>query len=579
MKFALQILTVFAVISTGLVLAADSDVLRIEAERVAAIEQTKQSVIAIFGVEGEGGGSGVVISPDGFALTNFHVARPCGDWMKCGLPDGRLYDAVIVGADPVGDVALIKLFGRNDFPAATLGDSDHVNVGDWAFVMGNPFLLAADFQPTVTYGIISGTHRYQFPSGTLLEYADCIQTDASINPGNSGGPLFDAAGRLIGIVGRGSFEKRGRVNVGAGYAISINQIKRFLGYLHSGRILDHATLGATVAVDDAQRVVVTDILETSDAYRRGLRYDDEIVALDGRPVITPNDFKNILGTVPKGWRVPLSYRRDGERFDVLVRLAGVHAEGELLKKLEGSAIDPMPDPEREPHKKEKPEKKPTPIDPIEFDKHMRGPKETMPKVVQQHFNKRHGYANYHFNQQNRERVLKGWLKKPGTLSLSSDRWDLAGKTGADSDMRLELTDEGCSLQLPDSRFDWKATDDLTEDLSPEGSGGMLPALYLWRYMAVHGPEEFGDVYYQGTAPFPDREEPVDVLVAIRQGLEARFFYDPSSSQLVGMEVWADPANDPCEIRFSQYQPDSIAPGRIEVLYGDTPFAVLAIDVP
>ena len=84
------------------------------------------------------------------------------------------------------------------------------------------------------------------PAGTLLEYTDCLQTDASINPGNSGGPLFDAEGRLIGINGRGSFEKRGRVNVGVGYAISINQIKNFLGYLHSGRIVDHATLGARV---------------------------------------------------------------------------------------------------------------------------------------------------------------------------------------------------------------------------------------------------------------------------------------------------------------------------------------------
>ena len=90
-------------------------------------------------------------------------------------------------------------------------------------------------------------HRYQYPAGTLLEYTDCIQTDAAINPGNSGGPLFDAEGRLIGINGRGSFEKRGRVNVGVGYAISINQIKNFLGRLKSGRIVDHATLGARVA--------------------------------------------------------------------------------------------------------------------------------------------------------------------------------------------------------------------------------------------------------------------------------------------------------------------------------------------
>ena len=75
--------------------------------------------------------------------------------------------------------------------------------------MGNPFLLATDFQPTATYGIVSATHRYQPPAATLLEYTDCIQTDASINPGNSGGPLFDMEGRLVGINGRCSFEKRG----------------------------------------------------------------------------------------------------------------------------------------------------------------------------------------------------------------------------------------------------------------------------------------------------------------------------------------------------------------------------------
>ena len=123
------------------------------------------------------------------------------------MNDGVLYDAVIVGIDPTGDVALIKLFGRDDFPAAELGDSDQVRAGDWALVIGNPFLLATDFKPTVSYGLISGVHRYQYPAGTLLEYADCLQTDAAINPGNSGGPLFDAAGALIGINGRGSFEK------------------------------------------------------------------------------------------------------------------------------------------------------------------------------------------------------------------------------------------------------------------------------------------------------------------------------------------------------------------------------------
>ena len=218
-----------------------------EAQRVAAIEKAEGLRAGDFRPGGQGGGSGVVISPDGYALTNFHVVAGCGKAMQCGMADGKLYDAVIVGIDPTGDVAVIKLFGRDDFPRGrNWADSDAVRPGDWVFAMGNPFLLATDLQPTVTYGIVSGVHRYQPPSGTFLEYADCIQTDASINPGNSGGPLFDAQGRLIGINGRGSFQKRGRVNVGVGYAISINQIKRFLGALRGGRIVDHATLGVQV---------------------------------------------------------------------------------------------------------------------------------------------------------------------------------------------------------------------------------------------------------------------------------------------------------------------------------------------
>ena len=186
--------------------------------------------------------------------------------------------------------------------------------GDWVFAMGNPFLLATDFQPTVTSGIISGVHRYQFPDGTLLEYADCLQTDASINPGNSGGPLFNGQGQVVGINGRCSFDKRGRVSVDVGYAVSINQIKNFLGVLRSGRIVDHATLGARVAADEQGRVLVSDILESSDAYRRGLRIDDEIVSFAGRTITTPNGFKNALGIFPKGWRVPLTYRRENKTY-------------------------------------------------------------------------------------------------------------------------------------------------------------------------------------------------------------------------------------------------------------------------
>ncbi len=321
----------------------DDLVLQAEAKRIETIERISRPTLAIFDAKGQGGGSGVVISPDGYALTNFHVVAPTGPAMKCGLADGRFVDAVLVGLDPGGDVALIKLLGEGEFPAAELGDSDSVRVGDWAFVAGNPFLLADNFQPTITYGIISGVHRYQYPAGTLLEYADCLQTDAAINPGNSGGPLFDSEGRLIGINGRGSFEKRGRVNVGVGYAISINQIKRFLGMLKSGRIVDHASLGATVTNDPEGRVVIEDILESSDAFRRGLRYDDELVRFGGREIGSANAFKNVLGTYPGEWRVPVVFRRDGQEYERRVRLAAMHREGELEALLQDQPEPPVPD--------------------------------------------------------------------------------------------------------------------------------------------------------------------------------------------------------------------------------------------
>ncbi|OYW21516.1 MAG: hypothetical protein B7Z55_05725, partial [Planctomycetales bacterium 12-60-4] len=121
--------------------AAEAPVAEAEGARVAMIERVAPSVVAIFASSGDGGGSGVLISPDGYALSNFHVTNGSGTFMKCGLNDGNLYDAVIVGIDPTGDVALIKLLGREDFPAARMGDSNQVRVGEWVFAMGNPFLL------------------------------------------------------------------------------------------------------------------------------------------------------------------------------------------------------------------------------------------------------------------------------------------------------------------------------------------------------------------------------------------------------------------------------------------------------
>jgi len=647
-------------------------VLQAEAERIAAIQKAKPSVVAVFPPQGPGGGSGVLISRDGYALTNFHVVRPCGNWMKCGLPDGKVYDAVVVGLDPTGDVGLIKLLGRDDFPAAEIGDSDQVQMGDWVFAMGNPFMLANDFQPTVTYGIVSGVQRYQPPAGTILEYTDCIQTDASINPGNSGGPLFDAKGRLIGINGRGSFEKRGRVNVGVGYAISINQIKNFLGQLHGGRIVDHATLGATVSADDKGRVIVNHILETCDAYRRGLNPDDEIISFAGRPITTPNHFKNVLGILPKGWRVPLSFVHEGQRHDIYVRLAGVHRTDELLELLEGRRRGgPMPMPIPKPEEKPTPGKptpdKPTPEKPSaeksEPDQPSaeKPPAETpsepkpasektlpaekpseekpseqkppagkpgvekraeekpspekpsggptppakpapkqipipmprpdqppipgmhpvapapMPEMVKKHFEPKRGYANYYFNKLHRDRVLKAWKEKFPVEGLAGP-WTVRGKLDTGAEFEMELTNQGLTLKVGANELRWSAGADLSTVLEPQHSGGLFPALYLWRRLALLGAGRFGEVAYWGTAPMVGRPGLVDVVEGQYAGVECRLYFDPAEGHLLLLEMFGEELADPCEVYFHEYRPNDgrWLPQRMEVRYGDVVFGVFLV---
>ena len=554
----------------------DELVSRAEHERVQVMKKACSTAIVIFADGGRDGGSGVVISPDGYALSNFHVVSAAGNAMKCGMADGRLYDAVLVGLDPVGDVALVKLLGRDDFPCAEMTDSDSVRTGDWAFAVGNPFLLATDFQPTVTYGIVSGIHRYQYPSGTLLEYADCLQTDASINPGNSGGPLFNAEGRLIGINGRGSFEKRGRVNVGVGYAISINQIKNFLGSLKSGRIVDHATLGARVANDEQGRVVVSDILDDSDAYRRGLRYGDEIVTFGNRPIHTANGFKNVLGIYPKGWQVPLSYRRSGKLNDIFVRLAGVHSEQELIDKLTGRKAEEVPQPKPEdkspdqpPGQKpaDEPEKRPPPRSPHA---HKAAP---MPEIVKQHFENRRGYANYYFNKLNRARVWNKFISR-GDFAVLTSSWVLRGQLLTAGDSQFRIGDQEVECSLPGGKLKLAVGDDLSAAVDPPGSGGLLAALHLWRRLLVLGPEQFGEVHYQGTAPVEDHAGLCDVLIGTYAAVQSRFFFDPASGDLVKMELYLHAGEDPCELLFDKVEPldGHRLPRRLEVRFGDRTYA-------
>ncbi|QGJ71913.1 Periplasmic serine endoprotease DegP [Planctomycetales bacterium 10988] len=541
--------------------AAAPEVLEAEAARVAVIQKAMPAVVAIFGGAGDGGGSGVLISPDGYALSNYHVTKPAGNAMKCGLPDGKLYDAVIVGIDPTGDVALVKLLGRDDFPYAEIADSDHVRVGDWTFAMGNPFLLATDFTPTVTYGIVSGIHRYQYPAGTLLEYADCIQVDASINPGNSGGPLFNAEGQLIGINGRGSFEKRGRVNVGVGYAITINQIQNFLGHLKSGRVVDHATLGARVGTSPDGQVIVTDILQSADAYRRGLRYGDEIVRFADRPIRTVNQMKNALGIFPKGWRIPLVYRRDGKRHRIFIRLEGVHRSGELQELLAGPRRPMMPQP--------KPDEEDEAPDPEMPAGHESSP---MPEIAKAHYESKAGYANYYFNRLQQETVWQNFLQYGDFQNLRGN-WNMTGSTDQGQPVVFDLETEQAIAMLPTGNANIPITVDLSAELRPLGSGGLLPALVIWKHLLTHGITEFGPLYYLGTAPLPEDDVRYHVLIGTYSRVEAHFYFHPETGQLVKLETFPEDDTDPCEVFFSDYAEveGRSVPHRWEVYHADQRF--------
>ncbi len=319
----------------GLAQAQDSDALTpaeisavkaAEQQRVAVIRGVYGAVVAIYGNDRGGGGSGVLFDKAGFVLTNHHVVAGAGVDGWGGLADGKLYRWKLIGTDPGGDVAIIQLQGRDDFPTAPLADSETVKVGDWAMAMGNPFVLAEDQRPTVTLGIVSGVHRFQEGSGmNQLVYGNCIQVDSSINPGNSGGPLFSLRGQIIGINGRGSFEERGRVNVGLGYAISSNQVRHFIPELLATKIAQHGTLDAVFGNREGKVICHTVNLDSPIA-QAGLQLGDKLIGFEGKPVASANQFTNDLSMLPAGWPVEVTWERDGQSTTAWVRLASLPYE-------------------------------------------------------------------------------------------------------------------------------------------------------------------------------------------------------------------------------------------------------------
>ncbi len=293
-----------------------------EARRVALIDRIAPSVVCVYDKSERGGGSGVIIDAEGYGLTNFHVVRGMmGDRRgRGGLNDGWIYDIEVLGIDPIGDVAMFRMLGRESFPFTVLGDSDRVRLGDAAIVLGNPFVLSEDQTPSASYGIVTGVQRYQGGTKGALTYTDCLQVDAPINPGNSGGPLYNDAGEIIGINGRISINARGRFNVGFGYAIASNQIARFIPTLRAGLLATHGTM--SLGLDDVSGVglVIHDVPRGRAGDRAGLRAGDVLVAFDGQPTPTRNRYVSLMGTYPGHWPLFVEVLRDGERQKHFARL-------------------------------------------------------------------------------------------------------------------------------------------------------------------------------------------------------------------------------------------------------------------
>jgi len=318
-----------------------------EADRIALIRRVSPTVISVFRVDksgnelAQGSGSGVIISADGYALTNFHVTGPAEE-LRVGLPGGRIYKAERRGIDPTGDIAVLKIESDQELPFATLGDSRTLRVGQWVVAVGNPFLLATDFRPTVSFGVISGLHRFLPGAGVQLIYADAIQIDAALNPGNSGGPLFNDQGQLIGINGRITIRqvegmRMNKINMGVGFAIPVHAILPFLDQLKAGQNVDRGSLGLgrTEIKDDGLEIL--SVIPDSPADLFGLRAGDLLLSVDGRPVNDPAELYNIILLKPAGARVALQYRRGDQTLSATVQLAGVQTSSWLLRMNQGGA--------------------------------------------------------------------------------------------------------------------------------------------------------------------------------------------------------------------------------------------------
>ena len=258
-------------------------------------------------------GSGVIISADGYVVTNNHVVGENVREITIALPDKREIKGRVVGADPDTDIALLKI-PVSGLPVVPWGDSGQLKVGEWVLAIGSPFQLSQ----TVTAGIVSATGRANMG---FANYEDFIQTDAAINPGNSGGALVNARGELIGI-NTAIFSQSGGY-MGIGFAVPSNMVRSVMEQLRKGGKVVRGYLGVSIqeltqdlakqfGVSETKGVLISDVLSDSPARRARLERGDVLIEFDGRAVENPTQFRNLVAQTPIGKKVHVRLIRNGQ---------------------------------------------------------------------------------------------------------------------------------------------------------------------------------------------------------------------------------------------------------------------------
>ena len=278
-------------------------------------------------------GSGVIVSPDGYILTNFHVVGHA-DEIRVRLLDKREFTAKVIGKDSKTDLALIKIDTNQPLPVASLGNSNSSQVGDWVIAIGSPF----GFTSTVTSGIISAKGR-----ALGGNYDDFIQTDASINPGNSGGPLFNTSGQVIGV-NTAIFSSTGS-NAGIGFAVPIDLAKQVMEQLKEHGKVVRGWLGVEiqeVTPDLAQSfglpkpegALVANVEKDGPAIKAGIQRGDIIVKFNGTPVEDQHQLPELVAQTKIGETVPVDIIRNGKRITIHTKVGELKEEQIVSAKAE-----------------------------------------------------------------------------------------------------------------------------------------------------------------------------------------------------------------------------------------------------